>query len=232
MSVIPAFELGLWNAWVFMVPSLFFMLSSLRLFIEKRAPASSMRLSKIKLSFCLFSKFVYFAAVIYSVFLPLKLGTIWFYAGLPITLIGLVGSVMTVVSWVETPAGEIVTNGIYRFSRHPIYVTEVLLLMGVSMASASWVFLLFPLIVGVGAVCFIKIEEAQCIGHYGNAYREYMNKTPRWIGIPRAGENNQENGHRLGSSEHKTHLSFFASLIIDVLNFHQQSDLLSNLVAS
>jgi protein-S-isoprenylcysteine O-methyltransferase Ste14 len=168
------------------------MLFSLRLFVEKGAPATSMRLSKTKLPFCLFSKFIYFAAVIYSVFLPLKLGTIWFYVGLPITLIGLVGNMMTVVSWASTPAGKIVTIGLYRFSRHPFYVTEVLLLLGVSIASVSWVFLLFPIIVGVGAVYFIKIEEAQCLGHYGNAYQEYMDRTPRWIGIPRAGENKRE----------------------------------------
>src|SRR4030067_3611023 len=192
MSLVPEFELVLWNAWIFMVPSLLLMLLSVPLFVEKGAPGTSMRLSKTKLSFCFVSKFIYFAAVIYSVFLPLKLGTIWFYASLPITLIGLVGSMMTVVSWVNTPEGEIVSRGIYRFSRHPIYVTEVLLLLGVSMASASWVFLLFPLIVGVGAVYFIKIEEAQCIGHYGNAYREYMDRTPRWIGMPRPRKNNRE----------------------------------------
>src|SRR4030065_2357875 len=114
MSLVPEFELGLWNGCIFMVPSLLLMLLSLRLFIEKRAPAASMRMSKTKLSFCLVSKFIYFAAVIYSVFLPLKLGTIWFYVGLPIALVGLVGSVMTVVSWVSTPAGKIVTTGIYR----------------------------------------------------------------------------------------------------------------------
>ena len=189
MSLIPEFELGLWNAWIIMVPSLLLMLFYLRLFIEKRAPATSMRLSKTKLSFCLFSKFIYFAAVIYSVFLPLKIGTIWFYVGLPITLIGLVGSTMTMVNWASTPAGKIVTRGLYRFSRHPIYVTEVLLLLGVSIASASWIFLLFPIIVGVGAAYFIKMEEAQCIGHYGNVYREYMDRTPRWIGIPKSKKN-------------------------------------------
>jgi protein-S-isoprenylcysteine O-methyltransferase Ste14 len=110
----------------------------------------------------------------------------WFYVGLPITLIGLVGNMITVVNWVNTPAGKPVTRGLYRFSRHPIYLTEVLLLLGVSIASASWVFLLFPIMVGVGAVYFIKIEEAQCIGHYGNAYREYIDRTPRWIGTPKS----------------------------------------------
>src|SRR3989304_10244585 len=192
MSLVPEFELGLWNAWIFMVPSLLLMLFSLRLFIEKRAPGANMRMSKTKLSFCLVSKFIYFAAVTYSVFMPLKLGAAWFYVGLPITLIGLVGSLMVIVNWASTPAGEPVTRGIYRWSRHPGYVTEVLLLLGVSIISASWVFLLFPIMVGVGAVYFIEIEEAQCIGHYGNAYREYMDRTPRWIGMPRPRKNNRE----------------------------------------
>ena len=186
MSLIPEFELGLWNAWIFMVPSLLVMLLCMLVMAKKGAPAESWRLSKTKMAFCAFSKLIYFAAVAYSVFLPLKLGTIWFYAGLPITLVGLVGSIVVLVNWANTPAGKPVTRGIYRYSRHPMYVTEVLLLFGVSIASASWVFLLFPIVIGVGAVYFIKIEEAYTLGHYGKAYLEYMNRTPRWIGIPKS----------------------------------------------
>jgi len=144
------------------------------------------RLSKPTLLWCLVSKFIYFPSVIYSVFLPLKFGTIWFYVGLLLTLVGFVGSIIVLVNWANTPAGEPVTRGLYRYSRHPMYVTEVLLLLGVSISSASWVFLLFPLIIGVGAVYFIKMEEAQTLGHYGKAYGEYMKRTPRWIGIPKS----------------------------------------------
>jgi len=187
MSFIPDFELGLWNAWIFMVPSLLIMLLWLLVMTKKRAPSpTKVRLSKTKMSFSIISKFIYFAAVIYSVFIPLKLGTIWFYIGLPITLIGLVGSIMVIVNWASTPAGEPVTRGIYRYSRHPGYVTEVLLLLGVSIISASWIFLLFPIIIWAGAVYFIKIEEACTLGHFAVAYREYMNRTPRWIGIPKS----------------------------------------------
>ena len=188
MSLIPEFELGLWNAWIFIGPSLLMMLLWMLVGAKKTKgdPPESWRLSKTKTAFCAFSKLIYFAAVAYSVFLPLKLGTIWFYAGLPITLVGLVGSTVVVVNWANTPAGKPVTRGIYRYSRHPMYVTEVLLLFGVSIASASWVFLLFPIVIGVGAVYFIKIEEAYTIGHYGKAYSEYMNRTPRWIGTPKS----------------------------------------------
>jgi protein-S-isoprenylcysteine O-methyltransferase Ste14 len=65
-----------------------------------------------------------------------------------------------------------------------MYVTSFLLLLGVSIASASWIFLLFPIIEATGAAYFIEMEEAFTLGHYGTAYHEYMNRTPRWIGIP------------------------------------------------
>jgi len=158
---------------------------------KKGAPGGPARVpckSKTTLLVASSSKIIYFPAIIYSVFLPLKLGAIWFYVGLPVTLVGLLGSIVVMVNWAVTPAGEPVTRGLYRYSRHPIYVTGVFMLLGVSIISASWVFLLFTIIFGVGVtrLYFIKIEEAQCLGHYGAAYREYMNKTPRWIGIPKS----------------------------------------------
>jgi hypothetical protein len=83
-------------------------------------------------------------------------------------------------------------SNIAKFLQHIARVIEVLLLLGVSIISASWVFLLFTIISGVGATrpYFVKIEEAQCLGHYGDAYREYMNRTPRWIGIPKSEKKN------------------------------------------
>ena len=35
----------------------------------------------------------------------------------------------------------------------------------------------------------VKAEERCCLERYGNVYREYMNRTPRWIGIPKSGAN-------------------------------------------
>jgi protein-S-isoprenylcysteine O-methyltransferase Ste14 len=134
------------------------------------------------------SKIIYLPALIYSVFLPLKSEEIWFYVGLPITLVGLIGSIVAVTDWAVTLVGEPVTRGLYRYSRHPMYVTGFIILLGVSILSASWVFLLLAIIFGVGVTrpYYIKIEEAQCLGHHGSAYREYMNRTPRWIGIPKS----------------------------------------------
>ena len=191
MTLIPAFEIGVWNAWIFMVPFLLATLLCILFMVKKDVPGGPARVpckSKTTLLVASLSKIIYFPAVVYSVFLPLKLGAIWFYVGLPITLVGLVGSIIVFVNWTTAPAGEPVTIGLYRYSRHPMYLTGVFVFWGVSIISASWVFLLFTIIFGVGVtrLYFIKIEEAQCLGHYGTAYREYMNRTPRWIGIPKS----------------------------------------------
>jgi len=191
MSLVPVWEIGIWNAWIIMVPFLLVNLLYLLLMIKKGAPGGPSRVpckSKTTLLVATASKIIYLPAVIYSIFLPLKLGAIWFYIGLPITLVGFLGSIVVLVNWAVTPAGEPITGGLYRYSRHPIYVTGIFMLLGVSIISASWVFLLFSIIFGVGVTrpYFIKIEEAQCLGHYRAAYREYMNRTPRWLGLPKS----------------------------------------------
>jgi len=35
----------------------------------------------------------------------------------------------------------------------------------------------------------VNAEERFCLEKYGDAYREYMNRTPRWIGFPKSKKN-------------------------------------------
>jgi protein-S-isoprenylcysteine O-methyltransferase Ste14 len=194
MSLVPAFDLGVWNAWIFMGPFLLVTLFCMLLTMKKGAPGGSVRAvqrackSKTTLLVASLSKLIFIPAMIYSVFLPLQVGTMWFYVGIPITLLGLGGTILVLADWANTTAGQPVTRGMYRYSRHPSYVTTFLLFLGVSIISASWVFLVLTIIFGVGVTrpYFVKIEESQCIGHYGNAYLEYIHRTPRWLGIPKS----------------------------------------------
>jgi len=86
-----------------------------------------------------FSKVIIVPAMIYSVFLPLKLGTTWFCAGLPITLIGILTGTIVLMNWANTPSGEPVTRGLYIYSRHSMYITTFLFFLGITIASASLV---------------------------------------------------------------------------------------------
>jgi len=181
MSLVPVVEIGVWNAWIFMLynflPMPFLML--MHRTGEPVPPSDSEK--KLRP----FAWIVWILAFIYSVFLPLKLGTIWFYIGLPIALVGLITFTMVIVTFTTAPVdGEPLTTGLYRYSRHPMYVTQALMFIGVGIACASWLFLLFTVTYAILPIISAGHEEQSCLNKCGDAYREYMNRTPRWIGVP------------------------------------------------
>jgi protein-S-isoprenylcysteine O-methyltransferase Ste14 len=192
MSLIPSFELGLWNAWIFVAPWVFAYMGLtliLKSFRKDRKSTfwkfpSYTRLERV---YMLLWFLIYLGLVIYSVFLPLAIGTVWFYIGLPVYLIGLVVVLLAIRTFTVTPVDKPNTTGVYRISRHPWYVGAALIFIGTSIASASWVYLLLALIWLPPTRNVLMIpEERECCERFGNAYREYMNRTPRWIGIPKS----------------------------------------------
>ena len=124
-------------------------------------------------------------ATIYSIFLPLQLATAWFYIGLGLFLLGLIILVVATLNFATAPHDKPVTGGIYRYSRHPMYLSMFLIYTATSLASASWLFLLLTIVTIVLIRLEAMLEERYCLGKYGSAYREYMDKTPRWIGVPK-----------------------------------------------
>ena len=86
----------------------------------------------------------------------------------------------------ECTATQPLRKGLYRYSRHPMYGTYFLVFLGTSIATASWLFGLFLILFTVGTVAFVDFEEKGCLEQYGDIYREYRDRTPRWIGIPRS----------------------------------------------
>jgi protein-S-isoprenylcysteine O-methyltransferase Ste14 len=86
-----------------------------------------------------------------------------------------------------TPYGQPFTRGAYRYSRNPMYVAMFVQFIGTGIAAASWLFLLLTLIIIIALWSVVIVEERTCLKKYGETYREYMNRTHRWIGIPKAG---------------------------------------------
>jgi len=188
MSLIPAFEIGLWNAWILMLLDAVTIPFFLRIARRRGAPSPAATLAKMSRSHKIIayaSKIIYIPALVYSVFLPLELGTVWFYVGLPIAIAGLIMNKIVLVNWVTAPPDKPVTRGLYRYSRHPMYLTGFTFFLGVSLATASWVFLVFTIVITAVALYFAGLEEQGCLEKYGAAYRDYMKRTPRWLRIPK-----------------------------------------------
>jgi len=191
MSLVPAFEIGVWNAWIFMSS---FLLQWLAIILagknvaERSGHPADMKRSKTEKRAGIIGNTIWLLATVYSIFLPLQLETPWFYPGLAIFLIGLGILTAATISFATAPFDKPITHGIYHYSRHPMYLATFLIFLGTSIASASWVFFLL----GIANIFWMRtealVEERYCLERYNDTYREYMNRTPRWIGIPKAGK--------------------------------------------
>ena len=191
MSWVPAFKIGVWNAWMLM---LYLPLHPLIMILVDKAVGTGQIMKKMgdvpyekkeKRAF-MTSMVLMVLLVLYSIFLPLKMGTVWFYAGLAIYLLGLAMFITAIVNIATTPLGQPFVGGMYRYSRHPMLFSGFIIWVGVSVASASWLFLLLSVVV-MGLVAFQAVgEERACLELYGDEYREYLNLTPRWIGLPKS----------------------------------------------
>lgn len=191
MSWLPAFEIGLWNAWILM---LYFPLHPLIMIVVDKAVGTGGIFKKMgdvpyekgeKRAYVIYMV-VLLVLLAYSVFLPLKLGTLWFYAGLTTYLVGLVIFLTAIVNIATTPLGQPFTNGMYRYSRHPLYFSFSITFVGVGLSSASWVFLLLSVVIIILQSIQVISEERGCLEIYGDEYQEYLNRTPRWIGMPKS----------------------------------------------
>ena len=197
MSLIPEFELGLWNAWIFWLYLVLQIVPMMLIYRYvwkddwKKAMGRQYTVppsNKTERILAYISYFVMLAILVYSVFLPLKLDTVWFYVGLFIYLLGVIFGIMADLSFATNPLDKPVTKGVYRISRNPMDFSAFLIFMGMGIACASWLFLLFGMIWIILSNRGAIAEERFCLEKYGDAYREYMNRTPRWIGIPKSDE--------------------------------------------
>jgi protein-S-isoprenylcysteine O-methyltransferase Ste14 len=76
---------------------------------------------------------------------------------------------------------RLVTTGIYRHIRHPLYSSLLLLAWGVFFKKPGWL----ACCLAVGACAFLlataKAEEDENTRYFGTAYREYMRQTKMFI---------------------------------------------------
>jgi protein-S-isoprenylcysteine O-methyltransferase Ste14 len=76
----------------------------------------------------------------------------------------------------------LITSGVFRFSRNPMYLGFVLILMGIATLMGS----LTPYIVVLGFailmdIIFIRAEEQMLQSTFGEDWMEYKKKVRRWI---------------------------------------------------
>jgi len=77
---------------------------------------------------------------------------------------------------------RLVTSGIYRISRNPMYLGFLLILMGVALCTNEALNVLFGFVFFLTAqFWYIAVEERNAADAFGQDYQDYKKRVRRWI---------------------------------------------------
>lgn len=77
---------------------------------------------------------------------------------------------------------HLVTGGLFRFSRNPMYLSMLVILVGAAAMVDLWCALLAPILFFVAANWwYIPFEEGAAESAFGDAYRSYRGQVRRWL---------------------------------------------------
>ena len=83
---------------------------------------------------------------------------------------------------VRKPATAIVTRSVYSYTRNPMYLSMVILLVAFTLLlNALWIAVMIPFFMIVMQKGVIEREETYLENKFGNQYIEYKKRVRRWI---------------------------------------------------
>lgn len=85
------------------------------------------------------------------------------------------------VGFNENQRTELVTVGLFRYSRNPVFVGMLLTMLGLFLVLPNALTLLAAALTWVVLQIQVRMEEEYLTNTHGNLYLDYMKKTGRWF---------------------------------------------------
>lgn len=183
MELFPALQIGWLNGWVLLC--IFFSIFGVLLLVFPKNVVRRLYdrsgWSKGERVLNAIGKLVNFTWFAFVILTPLKIGTPVFAVGGTVFALGLVGFVVSLLNYKDTPLDQPVTKGLYKISRNPQVLTLYISYYGISIAIGSWIALFIQFISQVFSHARILAEEGSCLRQYGDSYQAYMRTVARYF---------------------------------------------------
>lgn len=183
MEMIPKLEIGWLNGWILLALE-FLVQGSLLLIFPKPVVSRLFDRSgwnQKQRVFTIIGKVFSLACLILIFLTSVKIHSSVFIVGLIFYAVGLVGLVVAMFNFRDTPLTQPVTKGVYKLSRHPQIVSLFFVFLGTCIAIGSWPALFALLLSKLLQHFGILAEEEICLKQYGEPYRTYMKQMPRYL---------------------------------------------------
>lgn len=122
------------------------------------------------------------AVLVCLCFAKIKFAPGWlFFTGVGVYLAGLLLLIASVINFAAPARNGFNRNGLYRFSRNPMYLAYFVYFIGCALVTQSPLLLGFVLIFQTAAHWIIRSEERWCVQRFGREYLEYMQNVRRYL---------------------------------------------------
>ena len=187
MELLPELEIGWCNGWVLLF--LLYLIFGILLMAFPKEVVSRLyaydrsNWSKSLRTNYVIGKMLAVVCLILMILTPLKIRTNVFIPGSILYVLGLTGFVIALINFRNTPLDQPVTSGIYKISRHPQVLMLFILASGICIAIGSWLALFIQIFSALFLRSRTLAEETACLELYGDSYRAYMKRVPRYLFI-------------------------------------------------
>ena len=183
MELLPELKFGLLNGWIFLV--LLGLTDCICFLIFPKDVVKRLfdrsGWSQKQVVFTVTGKLCALVCIVSLILTPLKIGSTVFIIGLLVTVLGLVGLISALFTYRNTPFDQPVDQGLYKISRHPQNVMSTVVLLGGAIAIGSWTAVIALAVARILSHFGIVAEEEICLKQYGDSYRAYMQRVPRYF---------------------------------------------------
>ena len=81
---------------------------------------------------------------------------------------------------------EVIKAGVFRYTRHPVYLGSILLYLGLTVITLSLASLGLLVLIAAFYEYIATYEERLLVEHFGDEYKEYKEETRKWVPVPKS----------------------------------------------
>ena len=81
----------------------------------------------------------------------------------------------------ENPPEQLVSTGLYAYTRNPMYLGHIIFLIGLTLTLKSWLAALLTLGVAIWFHTRVVADEKKLVHQLGKPYIVYLSQVKRWI---------------------------------------------------
>jgi protein-S-isoprenylcysteine O-methyltransferase Ste14 len=177
----PLFQLGMKNAWLLCLPFLLAgFIGILRKDVAKRMSDMTGYTARERF-FTIAASLAPYPFMIATAWTPFSSAKPLLCFGLAVYVAGLASFASAISVFIKAPLDEPFTEGVYRISRNPLYVSTTMIFLGICLTTANVILFAYLIVLCVPQHFMILAEERICRGKFGASYEKYTREVPRYL---------------------------------------------------